>query len=351
MLDLLKELCSVKAASGDEDRLAQLIMNKIEAQSNPGTVVRKDASGNVLVFRKGRSTPAQTVMFAAHMDEVGFIVTGITKEGFLRFDAVGGINADAVFGRKVVFNNEVSGVIAGKPVHLLTGEEKDKQPKIEDLYIDIGAVDKFQAETYVSPGDYCYFDSEFCEIENYKNLESHDERLLRGKAIDNRVGCAVMLDMMRQELNYDCVFAFTVQEEIGCRGAGVAAFNLEPDICVILEATTACDIAGVSPENQICKLGDGPVISYMDKGTAYDRGLYKIAVETAKENNLRSQIKGRIVGGNDASVVHKTAGGIRTIAVCAPCRYIHTAYSLVNSRDVAEMRKLAEKLLYKFAVL
>jgi endoglucanase len=352
MIDTLKQLCELNGVSGDESRVADYVRGFIEKHINPESVViREDALGNLLIYKKGRRTPEKTVMFASHMDEVGFIVTSITADGYLRFAPVGGINADVVFGRRVVFNNGVQGVIAGKTWHLLTREEREKQPKIDDLMIDIGAADKSDAEATISVGDCCCFVSEFFEIENYKNLESHDERLIRSKALDNRVGCAVALELMRQELNYDCVFAFTVQEEIGCRGAGAAAYNLEPDICIVLEATTACDTAGVPDEDKVCELHAGPVISFMDKSTAYDRELYGIALETARENNMKIQVKSKIVGGNDAGVVHKSMGGIRTIAVSAPCRYIHTANGMVSFRDIIEMKKLAEKLLYKFAVM
>ncbi|MCL2037100.1 MAG: M28 family peptidase [Oscillospiraceae bacterium] len=350
MIDLLKQLCEINGASGDEDRVADFLVSSIESHGVTGLVVRRDSLGNLLVYKKGRHTPEKTLMFAAHMDEVGFIITDITKEGFLRFDTVGGINSDTVFGRRIVFDNGTVGVIAGKPIHLLNTKEKNKQPKIEDLMIDIGVSSQSEAENLVSRGDYCYFVSCFEEIENYKNLESHEDRLLRSKAIDNRLGCAIMLDLLKSSLNYDCVFAFTVQEEIGCRGAAAAAFNIEPDICIVLEATTACDTAGVAEEDMVCELGKGAVVGFMDKGTAYDRGLYNITLETAKENNLLIQTKSKIVGGNDASVFHKSAGGIRTIAISAPCRYIHTPFCVANYKDIESMRKLAEKLLYKFAV-
>jgi len=290
-------------------------------------------------------------MFAAHMDEVGFIVTDITKDGFLRFAPVGGINANAVFGRRVVVNSKgddrIVGVIAGKPVHLLSDKEKNSQPKIEDLFIDIGACDKSQAEAIVAPGDYCYFIGNFDELNSERNCND----LIRAKAIDNRLGCAIMLDMLKQELEYDCVFAFTVQEEIGCRGAAAAAFNLEPDICVVLEATTACDTAGVEDGDKVCELGGGAVVSFMDKGTVYDRELYNITLETAKENNIKTQTKSKIVGGNDASIIHKSMGGIRTIAVSAPCRYIHTPFCMASIGDINGMRTLAGQLLCKFAKL
>ncbi|MCL1866913.1 MAG: M42 family metallopeptidase [Oscillospiraceae bacterium] len=353
MIDLLKQLCMLNGTSGDESRVAEFLQKNM----NPnGAVIRRDSPGNLLVYKKGRHTPKNVVMFAAHMDEVGFIITDITEEGYLRFDSVGGISANAVFGRQVAFYNadnsfKTAGVIAGRPVHLLGDKDKSVQPKIEDLLIDIGADDKSHAESLVSRGDFCYFSGEFEEIENYKNLESYGARTIRSKAIDDRLGCAIMLDMIQHELVYDCAFAFTVQEEIGCRGAGAAAYNLEPDICIVLEATTACDTAGVADGDKVCEMGEGPVITFMDKGTAYDRGLYNLTVETAKENNMKVQTKSKIIGGNDASVLHKSAGGIRTVSVSAPCRYLHTASSSVCYKDVTDMRKLAERLLHKFAVL
>ncbi|MCL1904451.1 MAG: M42 family peptidase [Oscillospiraceae bacterium] len=339
MIDLLKKLCEINGTSGDEARVADFITDNIAPKN---AVIRRDSLGNILVFKKGKNTPQKVIMFAAHMDEVGFIVTDITKSGFLKFSVVGGITPDVVFGRRVKFNNGVTGVIAGKPVHLLNKKESDIQPKTDDLFIDICAADKAESEKHISPGDFCYFTNGFDELNN---------DIIRAKAVDDRLGCAIMLDMLKSELEYDCVFAFTVQEEIGCRGAAAAAFNLEPDICIVLEATTACDIAGVSDNEAVCRLYDGPVISFMDKGTIYDRELYDITMKTAKENGLKAQTKSRIVGGNDGGVIHKTVGGIRTIAISAPCRYIHSPFCIVSKNDIHEMRVLVDKLLCKFAIL
>ncbi|MCL1881791.1 MAG: M42 family peptidase [Oscillospiraceae bacterium] len=340
MLELLKKLCEINGASGDEDHVAEFIIANI---STEGAVIRRDNLGNVLVFKKGRKTPSKLVMFAAHMDEVGFIITGIDSNGYLRFGTVGGIMSSAVFGRKIKFKNGVTGVIAGKPVHMLTQKEKDTQPKIDDLLIDIGASSKSESETYVNLGDYAYFEN------TYSETPIGDTKAITAKAIDNRLGCAIMLSMLKSVPEYDCVFAFTVQEEIGCRGAAVATFNLEPEICIALEATTACDTAGVSGENKVCELDKGPVISYMDKGTAYDRGLYNIATTVAKENDIQIQTKTKIVGGNDASVIHKSAGGVRTLAISAPCRYIHTPHCRAYKNTLFNMQTLSEKLLISFS--
>ncbi|MDR0222221.1 MAG: M42 family peptidase [Oscillospiraceae bacterium] len=338
MLELLKKLCALNGVSGDENDVADFIIGEI---GSDGVVVQRDNLGNVLVFKKGERTPNKKIMFAAHMDEVGFVVTDITKEGFLRFAPVGGISPSAVFGRGVVFKNNIVGVIGGKPVHLLDGDEKSKQPKIGDLLIDIGAADKREAEKYVQRGDNCYFTGEFTEFGNNR---------IGAKAIDDRLGCAIMLDMLRSDLKYDCSFAFTVREEVGCRGAGAAVFNLEPDICAVLEATTALDTPGVPESDAVCRLGMGTVVSYMDKGAVYDRELYNIAFETAEENNLKCQTKTKIIGGNDASAIHKSFGGVRTVALSCPCRYLHTSFCVIDKGDFSEMRVLAEKLSEKAAL-
>ncbi|MDR0197290.1 MAG: M42 family peptidase [Oscillospiraceae bacterium] len=339
MFELLKKLCALNGASGDESAVADFITGEIGAGN---TVVQKDNMGNVLVFKKGGQTPNKKIMFAAHMDEVGFIVTDITEEGFLRFSPVGGISPSAVFGRSVIFKNGARGVIGGVPVHLLNEDEKGKQPDVEDLLIDIGASDKTEAEKHVRRGDCCCFCGEFSRLGGGR---------ISAKAIDDRLGCAIMLDMLRTDLEYDCSFAFTVQEEIGCRGAAAAAFNLEPDICVILEATTACDIPGVSESDRVCGLGMGTAVSYMDKSAVYDKELYNMAFEVARKNNLKCQTKTKITGGNDGGAIHKALGGIRTIALSCPCRYLHTPSCVIDGGDLTEMRILAGKLLNKFALL
>jgi len=333
MIELLKRLCLLNGTSGDESDIADFIINSVHGVG--GIVVQKDNMGNVLAFKKGAATPRKKVMLTAHMDEVGFIVTDIDKDGCLGFAEVGGISPSAVFGRRVVTKSGVFGVIGGKPVHLLSGDEKDVQPKTEDLVIDIGAASKADAEKLVRRGDNFCFTGGFCEFGDNK---------IRAKALDDRLGCAILIDMLRRDLAYDCVFAFTVQEEIGCRGATAAAYNLEPDICIAVEATTACDVADVSDADKVCALGGGTVVSFMDKGAVYDKELYNLAFETAAANGLKCQTKTKIAGGNDASAIHKSIGGVRTIALSAPCRYIHTPNCVADLGDIAEMRVLAEKL-------
>ncbi|MDR2560130.1 MAG: M42 family peptidase [Oscillospiraceae bacterium] len=339
MIDLLKDLCLINAVSGDEQQVCEYIKNKLE---NVDCEIKTDNLGNLIVFKRGRNKPKNKLMLCAHMDEVGFIAQGINSDGFISLSAVGGISDSVVFGRQIRFKSGVSGVIGGKPMHRLEGDEKEKQPKLSSLYADIGVSSKEEAEKLVSLGDPAYFASEFITFGN---------DLIKCKAIDDRLGCAVMLDLSMRELEYDMHFVFTVQEEIGTRGAGAAAYSIKPDFALILEATTACDIAGVTDEKEVCKLGHGTVVPFMDTGASYDRELYNLAFATAAENGLKCQTKTQIAGGNDSRIIHKTAGGIRTICLAAPCRYLHSPSCVIKKSDFLEMHILAEKLANKMAVL
>ncbi|MDR2532234.1 MAG: M42 family peptidase [Oscillospiraceae bacterium] len=340
--NFLRDLCLLNAVSGDELDIRKYIVNALKDAS---CEISFDNLGNLIVRDKNKKKPKNKIMICAHMDEVGFVVRGITSDGFISLSAVGGISDSVVFGRHICFksgDSEIYGVIGGKPIHHLDGDEKDKQPKLSGIYADIGANSKNDAEKFISLGDFAYFRSEFVKFgDNY----------IKGKALDDRLGCAVMLDMILSELDIDMHFVFTVQEEIGARGAGVAAYAVKPDFALVLEATTACDISGVEDENQVCKIGNGTVVPFMDKSTVYDKQLYKLAFETAAENNLKCQTKTQIAGGNDSGTIHKTAGGIRTICLAAPCRYLHSPSCVIKEDDLFEMRILAEKMAYKIAEL
>ncbi|MCL2638800.1 MAG: M42 family peptidase [Oscillospiraceae bacterium] len=339
MINLLNDLCLLNGVSGDEQGVREYIADKIE---HVNCEIKTDNLGNLIVFKKGRKKPKNKLMICAHMDEVGFIVQGINSDGFISLSAVGGISDAVTFGRKIRFKSGVYGVIGGKPTHQLEGDEKEKQPKLSTLFADIGAANKEEAERLITLGDYAYFAGEFIIFGN---------NLIKCKALDDRVGCAIMLDLLMNEIEYDTHFVFTVQEEIGARGAGAAAYEIKPDFALVLEATTACDIAGVTGENQVCKLGSGTVVPFMDKGAIYDKELYNLAFKTAAENSLKCQTKTQIAGGNDSQIIHKTAGGIRTICLAVPCRYLHSPSCVIDKNDLLEMRIFAEKMMNKMAVL
>lgn len=338
LLKIIEELSALNGTSGDEKDVAAYILGRLPGDCTAET----DNLGNLIVTKKGAKTPGKKLMVAAHMDEVGFIVTYINDDGMLKFAPVGGIIPAVVFGRQVRFRNGTTGVIAAKPLHLLSGDEKDKQPKISDLYIDIGAESREEAEKLVQQGDCAYFVSEFFRF---------GDGFLKGKALDDRVGCAIMLKMLSEPLPCDCTFVFTVQEEIGTRGATAAAYSVKPDMALVLETTTACDIAGVEGEKKVCELSKGAVVSYMDRSTIYDRELYKLAFDTARELDIPCQTKTVVAGGNDSGAIHKAAGGIRTAAISLPCRYLHSPACVINLKDLDASARLAAAMLEKMGEL
>jgi len=339
MFDILKDLCEINAVSGDEGAVRDYVKAALKGVE---CEIKTDNSGNLIVYKKGKAKPKNKLMICAHMDEVGFIVTGINQDGFVSLSAVGGVSDSVVYGRKIRFKSGVAGVLGGKPVHQLNAEEKEKQPKLSSLFADIGAASKADAEKHISLGDVAYFTSEYAET---------GTDCIMGKAIDDRLGCALMLDLLMNESEYDMHFVFTSQEEVGARGAEVAAYALKPDMALILEATTACDIPDIKDEKQVCKLNGGAVIPFMDKGAVYDKELYKSAFDTAAENNIKCQTKTQIAGGNDSQSIHKTAGGIRTICISVPCRYLHSPACMINKNDVNEMKKLTIKMINKMVEL
>ena len=168
---------------------------------------------------------------------------------------------------------------------------------------------------------------------------------VRGKAIDDRAGCLIMMEMINGDPEYDAWYAFTVQEEIGTRGAKAAAFTIAPDIAIVLETTTACDITGVFGKKKVCELGSGAVVAYMDRGTIYDRELYALAIDVAQKNGIPAQTKTLIAGGNDSGAIHVSRGGVRTCAISVPCRYLHSPSCVIKESDFSVVRVLAEKML------
>lgn len=334
----VKELSALLGTSGDEKEVREEIISRL-----PKTVkYTVDNLGNLIVEKKGKKKPKHKIMLDAHMDEVGFIVTHIDGDGSLCFSPVGGVIPAVVFGRQLVFKNGVHGAVAAKPLHLLDSDERENQPDISDLRIDIGAKNKEEAEKLVAIGDCAYFTGEQTDFGN---------GFMAGKALDDRCGCAIMLELINKDLPFDCTFVFAVQEEIGTRGATAAAYTVNPDFAIVLETTTACDISGVKDEKRVCCLGEGPVVSFMDRGTIYDRELFALGFKTAKEIGVKCQTKTVVAGGNDSGAIHKAAGGVRTMAVSVPCRYLHSPYCVIKESDLEEALKLSEALIDKLGKL
>lgn len=336
MLKHLEPLCALAGVSGAEDAVRNYIIEQIKGHCDYSI----DPLGSVIADKKGKQRAKRKLLLSAHMDEVGFIITGVNDAGLLLFHEVGGIDARVVLGRSVLVGpEELVGVIGTKAMHMQSAEERETAVPMDSLYIDIGAKDKEEALAKVSPGDRATFRPVYKPFGN---------GLLRGKALDDRIGCAIMLDLIQGELEYDTTFTFVVQEEVGLRGARAASYTVNPDVALVLEATTAADLPGVEDEKKVCALGKGPVVSFMDRSTVYDRGLYNRAFALAKEHGIPCQTKTMIAGGNDAGAIHVARGGVRTLAVSAPCRYIHSPVCVVNEQDITAMaaltRLLAEEL-------
>lgn len=329
LLEQMKELTQLRGISGCEDEVREYLIGKIQGHCDRYEV---DNMGNLLVHKKGKRTGDKKVLFSAHMDEVGFIVTHVTKEGMLHFATVGGVTPAVTAGRPVLIGkNAVPGVIGTRPVHLITEEERKEYAKTEDMRIDIGAKDKEEALSLVSPGDQATFIGPWRELGDLSVL---------AKAIDDRAGCALLLELIQGELEYNCTFAFVVQEETGCAGSKAAAFSQRPDIAVVVESTTAGDLPSAPEGRQVCRVGAGPVISFMDKGTIYPWDLYQRAAKIAEDAGIPWQTKEGVFGGNDARSYTSSAAGAKTLAVSLPVRYLHAANTLANKTDIENAKKL-----------
>ena len=333
-LENLKALCALDGVSGDEDRVRDFIRRQAEPWAE---TVRTDALGNLIVHKRGRRPAGNKLLLCAHMDEVGLIVTRATEDGFLRFDFVGGVDRRVALGKPVVLGPEkIPGVIGMKAIHMLSAEERKKVPKTEALYLDIGAADKEEALSKVPLGTYGAFVGEPEEL---------GDGLLKAKAIDDRVGCAILLELLKEDLPLDVTFAFTAQEEVGTRGAFGAAFSVTPEVALVLETTTAADLPGVEGARRVCAPGRGPVISYMDGGTIYDRSLFETLRRLAEERQIPWQVKEYIAGGNDARTIQRSKAGVRVAALSAAVRYLHAPASVGSLSDFEDMLKLTRAFL------
>jgi len=337
MLETIKELCAISGISGRENAVRDYIIEKIKDYAEYSI----DPLGNLLVFKKGINEAKNKVMLDAHIDEVGLIVTAITSEGYLRFSKVGGIDTRVIIGRPVkIGDDSVSGVIGIKPVHLVEKSAEADIPKNDSLYIDIGAKNKEETEKLVRIGDAVCFDSDFIE---------YGDGFIKAKALDDRVGCAILVEMIRSELEYDAWFSFSVQEEIGTGGAQTAAYTLAPDYAIVVETTTAADISGVKDEKRVCICGKGGVVSFMDRSTVYGRELFDKAFEVAEKNGIICQPKTYVSGGNDAGAIHKSRGGVKVLTVSVPCRYLHSPSCVIKYSDVEESLKLIRAMAEEMA--
>ncbi len=326
---LLKELLKTNSPSGCEDEMRELILSYVKDMEY--TV---DSMGNVIVHKKGKG---KRVLISAHMDEVGFIVSKITESGQIKFKCVGGIESTVLVGKKVLIGKErIPGVTGMKAIHLQSGGEKENKASISDIVIDIGAVDKKDAERKVKVGDYGTFDSEIVEF---------GDNLLKCKGLDDKVGCAVLLELLKMDTDLDLYAAFTVQEEVGCRGSIIVANRVKPDAAIIFEGTTCSDVFPTPDEKTVTKLGCGCALTAMDGAAVGDRGMLELAKKVAEEKGIPYQVKRTTMGGTDAGSIQRSGYGVKTLVISTPCRYIHSPVSVMNKSDFKAQADLGRAVL------
>jgi putative aminopeptidase FrvX len=336
---LLQQLSEAVGVSGKEEAVRKVILSAIDGYADDITI---DPIGNITAVKRAKGKSRMRVMLAAHMDEVGFMVTGIDGDGSLRFTNIGGIDERILPGLRVKVGDDlIPGVILWTPIH----KNRDQNSKgISTLRIDIGASSKDEAGGRAKAGDRVAFDSRYMEIGG---------RMLRGKSFDDRVGCSLLIDVLQGgPYPVDIVAAFTVQEEIGLRGARVAAQRLQPDIAFALEGTTANDIPNpmADPDddrdpNPTCRLGDGPALTVMDRSMIVDPRVLNFLRETADKNGIPYQLKTMLGGGTDAGSIHTTLGGVPSGVISMPCRYIHSPTAYLNRDDYDNTLKLVQAVL------
>lgn len=339
-IELLEKLCQAFGPTSCEYDVADVICKQLEGKYDEHTV---DFIGDHVFRIKGKTD--KKLMLSAHMDEVGLMISGIDDHGYLHFQPVGGFDVKVLCGRKLFVGNygkeKISGLIASKAIHQQSAEERGKATPIDKMYIDIGATSKEDAEKYAEVGDYAVFDSDFVKF---------GDGMIKGKAVDDRLGCAVLCDIIdyihenKIVPDLDLYFCFTVREEVGRSGALVTANRIQPDMALVLEATAVGDIADTPDHKRVADTGKGPTVSFMDNGTAYLPEMIDFAMDIGKKHGIPCQLKRYVSGGNDAGHIHKSSGGVKTIAVSCPTRYIHSASCVFNSADYDSMYRLARQI-------
>lgn len=345
-MQYLQPLSEAIGISGLEDEVRSVILNAIDSHVEQ---IRIDPMGSITALKSGTGDePRLRLMIAAHMDEVGFMVTGFEGEGLIRFSSVGGIDDRILPGLRVLIGEKhIPGVILWKPIHLSSDQNV---VSMSNLRIDIGAKDKGGVEAKVRRGDRIAFSS------NYREL---GEQVVSGKAFDDRVGCSLLIDILRGgPYPVDILAAFTVQEEIGLRGATVTAQALQPDFALVLEGTTAADTPNpigeeddTSEYNPTCRMGAGPVISVMDRSMITNPKLVTFLRETAEANNIPYQYKTQLGGGTDAGAIHQANAGIPSMVLSMPCRYIHSPTAYLHRQDYHDMMRLITAVLHNLPSL
>jgi endoglucanase len=336
---LLEKLSNAFGPAGCEDEVRRLLARALQHKVDELTT---DALGNLIAFKRGTGPePRLKVMVDAHTDEVGLMITRIEKNGLLGFRAVGGLHDRLLLAKGVLVSEErLAGVITAPPVHLTEPEQRKKVIKIEQMAIDIGATDQEEAKGMVKVGDYAVFDTRF-EV-----LTTNGLRTAKGKAFDDRAGCAVAAALADEEYAVDLYLSFSAQEEVGLRGARVAAYRIDPDVAIALEGTVCDDSPRTVDLSPTTELGKGPAITIMDRSFIADPRLVRLLEDTAKAQAIPYQFKQPGVGSTDAGPIHLTRTGVPAVTVSVPSRYIHTPVGLLSLNDYDNLVSLMTATLH-----
>ncbi len=330
---MLAELSSLHGVSGNEGKVRSFLLEKL-GELDIETAV--DTMGNLFV-RKGRAKGGPGIMLSAHMDEVGLMIMSIQKNGLLRFKPVGSIDSRMLVSKRMRIGSQaLPAVIGVKPFHLQKPGEREKPFDEESLYLDAGFNNSDEAEKQVAIGDYVSFDSSFTAL---------GDGFYRGKAFDNRVGCLILLELLLENNNLVFDAAFTVQEEVGTRGAAVAAYTLQPQIALVVETTAASDTPETEKDAVSTMLGAGPAISIMDRTIMVSRKMREQLVESAEKAGISYQYRRFTGAGTDAGAIALSREGVQTAVISVPCRYIHSPLCILQEKDLKETISLIRNWL------
>ena len=333
LVEILEQFCNADGITGREDQVRNLLEKYLMPYVDE---LKEDKLGNLIGFKKGKDG-APTVMLAAHMDEVGLMVKNIKKKGFLQFAKIGGIDDRVLFAQKVLVhtdNGPLVGVVGAKPIHIQKEEERKKVIDADHLFIDIGAKNKKDAEAMgVQVGDVVSFDVQFSKLK---------DNIVLGKAFDDRVGCAILVEAMKQLQDCECnVYVVgTIQEEVGLRGATIAAFSIQPDLGLAVDVTVAGDTPGVSEGDAPAKLGGGPALTVADAGLITHPKVLRLLVDSAKQNKIAYQLETGVRGSTDAARISLSRDGVPCGVVSVPARYIHSPAGIIDLDDVKKTVEL-----------
>lgn len=332
-MNLIKNLTEQFGVSGCEAEIRNCIIDEIK---NEVFKTETDIIGNLLVY-KDLNLHKKTIALCAHMDEVGLIINAITDSGLLKFDVVGGIDCSILAGKTVVVGQKrILGIITLLPN---SSENSRNSQILRNLYIDIGAVSRVEAEKLVSLGDYVAFKNEFRQL---------GRNLIKSKALDDRVGCALAIMLLRENFNCNIMGCFTVQEEIGLRGAKVLPQYFTPDLTIILDCTPSFDLPGIDIENNNIHCGSGPVLNICDRIAYYDKNFINLIIDISKRHQIPFQMKTEISGATDAAAIQILKNGMKTITISIPCRYMHSPSTIINMDDFKNTYKLVYEFIKEF---